>query len=210
MKEDEQKCCDTRERLIQAGGEVFSRCGFAGATVREICQLAQANVAAINYHFGDKSRLYSAVLEYTLRSLMEKYPPGLGVSGDSTTVEKLQAFIRSFLLRILDEGRPAWYGKLIAREISEPTSALDELIGKVVTPLYERLTAIVKDLMGEEADELRIRLCAFSIMGQCLFYRHSRFLVSRLDPQQFDGQEIERLSEHITAFSLAGIRALAK
>ncbi len=45
---------ETRQRLIEAVGEVFAERGFRAATVRDICQRAQANVAAVNYYFGDK------------------------------------------------------------------------------------------------------------------------------------------------------------
>ena len=49
---------DTKERLMEVAGQVFAEKGFRDATVREICQRAGANLAAVNYHFGDKERLY--------------------------------------------------------------------------------------------------------------------------------------------------------
>src|SRR2546426_9063981 len=112
---------ETRQRLLEAAGEVFAAQGFRTATVREICRRARANLAAVNYHFGDKERLYGAVLQYTLRYALQKYPPTLGLSVVATAEERLQAFIRSFLLRLLDDGLPAWHGKLMAHEIAEPT-----------------------------------------------------------------------------------------
>src|SRR6202012_2407999 len=118
----------TRQRLLEVAGEVFAEHGFKNATVREICKRAGANVAAINYHFGDKQGLYSETLRYWARESLAKYPPNLGVDDNATPQQKLHAYIRSFLFRILDEGRPAWYGRLIAREMFDPTHALDERV----------------------------------------------------------------------------------
>ena len=52
----------TRERIADAAGEIFAERGFDGTTVRDICQRAGANIAAVNYYFGDKQRLYLEAL----------------------------------------------------------------------------------------------------------------------------------------------------
>ena len=50
---------DTRENLLLAAGKVFADKGYEKATVREICKAAGvSNLAAVNYYFGDKERLY--------------------------------------------------------------------------------------------------------------------------------------------------------
>src|SRR6202035_5744794 len=56
----------TRARLIEAAGEVFADHGYQSATVRDICARAGANIAAVNYHFGDKLALYEAVLRHAI------------------------------------------------------------------------------------------------------------------------------------------------
>ena len=48
---------DTRQRLIDAAATLFADRGFQNVTVREICKASTANVAAVNYHFGDKAGL---------------------------------------------------------------------------------------------------------------------------------------------------------
>jgi len=45
---------DTRERLLGEAARLFAARGFARVTVRDICRAANANVAAINYHFHGK------------------------------------------------------------------------------------------------------------------------------------------------------------
>ena len=59
----------------------------------------------------------------------------MGLEQDATPEEKLRAFIRSFLLRMLDDGVSSWHGKLIAREIADPTGALGELAQNSIKPL---------------------------------------------------------------------------
>ena len=53
---------DTEMRVLEAAGEVFADLGYRAATVRQICEKAGANIAAVNYYFGDKEGLYLAVL----------------------------------------------------------------------------------------------------------------------------------------------------
>ena len=47
-----------RAQLVQVGREVFAEKGFQAATIREISSRAGANLAAVNYHFQGKDRLY--------------------------------------------------------------------------------------------------------------------------------------------------------
>src|SRR5688500_1118917 len=90
----------TRQRLLEAAGEVFAEQGFSKATVRDICTRAGANIAAVNYHFGDKEKLYCAVVRYAQGCALEKYPPYMGLGPDAPAADRLRAFVVSFLLRL--------------------------------------------------------------------------------------------------------------
>ena len=200
---------DTRQRLLDAAGEVFAERGFRRATVREICRKASANIAAVNYHFGDKDALYMEVLREAQRVAHAKYPVTLGLGPDATPEQRLHAYVRSSLLRLLDPGRPAWHGVLISREMVEPTAALDLLIKESVRPRFELLLGIVRELLGPDVPEERVRLCALSIAGQCVYYYHGRHLITRLQPpEEREPLEVERLADHITEFSLGAVREL--
>src|SRR5271169_4644521 len=84
---------ETRRQLLEAAGEVFAETGFRDATVREICRRAGANIAAVNYHFGDKETLYAEVLRFAYQKSVEKYPPQKDVSADADAETKLRAFV---------------------------------------------------------------------------------------------------------------------
>ncbi len=58
----------TSERLLEVAGPIFAERGYHATTIREICAAAGANVAAINYHFGDKLGLYTEVLQQSVRA----------------------------------------------------------------------------------------------------------------------------------------------
>jgi AcrR family transcriptional regulator len=196
---------ETRQRLLEAAGEVFAEHGFRDATVREICEKAKANIAAAHYHFGDKEELYSAVFDYAKNSAKEQLDSKL--AGTTTPEECLHAYVNFFLTRFFDEGRPAWLGKLVAQEMIEPTKVLDDLVNERIRPNHERLKAIARELIGTEIDDETLRLCAFSIAAQCFFYFHYRSVITRLYPDfKFGAEEIERLTEHITKFSLTALK----
>jgi TetR/AcrR family transcriptional regulator, regulator of cefoperazone and chloramphenicol sensitivity len=199
---------DTRSRLLQAAGEIFARHGFRRATVRMISGRAHANIAAVRYYFGGKEGLYAAVLQHTFITANQKYPPTRNLPENAPPLLQLRTFIHTFLLRILDDGRPAWHGKLMIREIADPTPVLDQVIDEMFKPLYSRLIIIIGDFFEEGTDEEVIRLCAMSIMGQCLFYRHSRPVVARLFKKEYSPADIEMFADHITTFSLQALRGI--
>jgi AcrR family transcriptional regulator len=166
------------------------------------------NVSLVNYHFGDKEGLYLAVLGHFRAKAIEKYPPDLKVDAKSDPEERLDAFLRSFLFRILGKGQPSWFGKLFAREFIEPTKAFDVMVEEAIRPSYKLLMSIVSEIIGKDADERIKRLCTASIMGQCLYYRNSRAVISRIiGKDQFSTSEIEDITEHIKRFSLGAMRS---
>jgi AcrR family transcriptional regulator len=198
----------TEQRLLESAGEVFADKGFRAATIRDIIRRAGANIAAVNYHFGDKEGLYAAVFRYARQCCEKQFP--IAVDAGASPRERLHGIVRSLLLRILDHGRPAWHWQLMAREMMEPTAALDEMVEDSIKPVIEIVAGIVRDLTGLPPGDPRLPACVNSIIGQVMFYRHAQEVVVRLQPKQkFDRAALESLAAHITEFSARALLAMA-
>ncbi len=195
----------TRERIAIAAGEIFAERGFDGTTIRDICQRAGANVAAVNYYFGDKQRLYVEAVVQAHHWRMEQFP--LPPWSEDTRAEtKLADFIITFIRRVRTGPDGTWHSKLMMREMANPTAACAELVQSSIRPQFEILLKILRELLPVEATNDELRLTAFSIVGQCLFYHFADPVIRNLlSAGEYAALDIERLARHITDFSLASI-----
>ena len=196
----------TRERLIDAAGELFAELGFHHTTVRQICNRAGANIAAVNYHFRDKTGLYTEVVRQSMRAArldavraaFEKNAP---------PEEILRAVIKTRLesLRGLDLGD--WHFRIFAHELAKPTPAMDVVVSEAIRPLYLRMCQLLGIILNLPPDHQQTRLCAHSIIGQILFYAFATPVIGRLGPQiKMTQPQVEVVANHITEFSLAYLR----
>ena len=195
----------TRERIAEAAGEIFAERGFDGTTVRDICQRAGANIAAVNYYFGDKQRLYIEAVVRAHRWRMEQAP--LPEWTDATPAEtKLADFITTFIRRVRSGPEDTWHTKLVMREMVHPTAACAELVQSSIRPQFEILLAILRELLPSDASAERLRLTGFSIVGQCLFYHFADPVIRNLlTSKEYSELDIEKLAHHILDFSLSSI-----
>ena len=198
---------DTRERLIDAAGHLFAEHGFKKVTVREIVAVAHANVAAVNYHFGDKLGLYREVVEAAItaqeRTTREAREAGEGLPAE----ERLRRFIRIFVGRAVQHPH-SWVRGIIFREMADPTPALDEIVNRGIRPRLEYVGSIIAELLDCPVTDPRVLPCAGSVQSQLMLTMKSP-LASKLQPDAPAGPpDIEQMVEHITRFSLGGIAAM--
>jgi TetR/AcrR family transcriptional regulator, regulator of cefoperazone and chloramphenicol sensitivity len=196
----------TRERIVEAAGEIFAEKGFDATTVRDICQRAEANLAAVNYYFGDKQRLYveAVIRAHRWRIERAQLPEW---SPDTPAAEKLSDFVVTFIRRIRTGPENTWHTRLIMREMMNPHEACVELVQSSIRPQFEILQGILRELLPGETSDEQIHLTAFSIVGQCLFYHFADPVVRNLvSGEEYATYRVEKLADHIVAFSLAAVR----
>lgn len=201
---------DTRERLLKAAMEVFAESGFEAATIREICRRADANVAAVHYHFGDKKRLYSAIFDAVFALLRERRSNVL--PSDAPPAKRLRTYIRALFEEIFycdgDAARCTQLAAIYLAEMARPTEVLDGIVADYMRRDAEELYDIIGALMETPADSGLVVDCAASVVGQVLYYYHAGAIISRLHPNRPPvGERIDDLAEHVWRFSIGGIEA---
>ena len=203
-----------KARIIDTAGDVFGRMGFKAATIREICRRAGVNVAAVNYHFGGKEELYRTVVTDLIARTFARYPVNDAVDAQSLPEDRLRAFIKGALRRLLSPDGLSGYpgkGQLVARELADPSPFLNDMVDEFVQPTAAVLGAIIADILGPKASRPQIQRCQISVIGQCFHYAMARPIVTRLAAVDYsDPALIDTLTGHITLFSLAGIDAVRR
>jgi AcrR family transcriptional regulator len=199
----------TEARIIETAGHVFSETGFQAAKVRDICARAGVNLAAVNYHFGDKLGLYNAVLGYAEcaagAAAFDPVLPG------RTSEAKLRAFVLGLLQQMYGEDRPDWPVRLMTHELAQPTPAFDGVVEQIIRPKHEALRTLVAGVIGRPRDDRQTRFCAQSIMGQIIVYAHGREVLKRLWPDlRFTPETLDEIAAHIASFSYAALRTFAR
>lgn len=209
----------TKGRLLKAAIRVFADKGFEAATVREICQRAGANVAAVNYHFGDKETLYFQVVRTIFDESKKTRTPYL--PSDSPPEQRLEIFIRSQFEEILPSAYPdidpeecMAMGTIFMLEMARPTGALDSIVEDYIKPDSDELNDILAEMLGPDVSPETVGMCTASVISQVLHFYYSNQIIRRLSPDKGafiqEPGFIDYATKHVLAFSLGGIEHFSK
>ncbi len=202
MRKDGER---TRMRILEAACQVFSEKGYAGATVAEICRRAGVNVAAVNYYFGDKENLYIEVWRYAF----SKHPWPRYPDPNDPPEKQLRDYIHSMVGHFMSQGPHGTFVRLYMMELLNPTGRIQDLWGELIKPRRDILLGIIRRIMGKSSVDEDVILCELSIVNQCrVLATVRRSDLEKIVGRKMDHEFLERLTDHITRFSLAGIRAV--
>lgn len=212
---DDKLPAGCRERLLVTAEKLFAQRGLASVSIRDLVGDAEANIAAVNYHFGGKENLYLETLRYSFRNLAQLLPKLASLQTQAKaagTVEAAECAIRLFIEELMNiifvSGKNSQRADLLRQELCNPTEALDVIVEEFSAPLFKILVALVEQVRPDMAANKESHLVAMSITGQCLNYSLALPLTLKLlkQPKMTPGL-IQKLSKQIADFSL---RALSK
>ena len=197
---------ETRQKLLTAACEIFSRKGYRAAKVADICKQAGANMAAVNYYFQDKASLYVE----TWRHVFDQSEAfALAALEDGSPSDDLRQYIEFFLKNHSAKGAAGHFSRLYMMEMVNPTGLIQDVWHELIEPRRQKLQDIIRGIIGPRADHESVLLCEMSVINQCRVLATVKpddleyFLEQPLGPGL-----LERLADHIADFSLAGIKAV--
>jgi TetR/AcrR family transcriptional regulator, regulator of cefoperazone and chloramphenicol sensitivity len=198
----------TRGKLLEAAGQVFAERGFYGTTVREICKRTGANIAAVNYHFGDKLGLYTEVLRQSVFAARVE-PVEAALDQNAPPEDILRLVIKTRLQSVARGELPDWHFRIMIHEFAHPSPVISRVINEISRPIYRRFLELTGKFVGLPPDDEKTQLCAQSVMGQVLLYVMQAPLLMRVWPElKMTPEQVERIADHIADFSLAYLRQL--
>lgn len=197
----------TRRRILLAAGQLFAERGYADTTSKAICEQAQCNMAAVNYHFGSRENLYRALLQEMHKHLISYDQLEALARSPQACREKLAALIDALTLNVASGQR--WQARLWARELLAPSAFLAELIDREAMPKVRLVMALLGEITGIPPQHPALLRCLFSVMAPYLTLQ----VISREIPTPLTDlfeQPTEDLARHLKLFALAGLEAVAR
>ena len=199
-----------KEKLLAAAGDVFIEKGFRDATVAEICARAEANISAVNYHFGSKEALYQEAWRHSFTESLKAYPMDGGVSETATAEERLRGQLASMIQRIADENNKDFF--IAQMELINPTGLLQEVMKTELIPMRQQTLALVRELLGPEATEQQVHYCEISIISMCVHPMVMQRIAKRTRDKEMPPiiEDISAFADNVVMFALAGIDAIRR
>jgi len=206
----------TRERVLRSAEALFAERGFEIVSLRDITGAADANVAAVNYHFGSKEKLIDAVIERHVVPINEERLELLNrfeaecVESPLPVEKVLKAFLWPMLRHITSgEMSEELFGKFMGRLIGERGYRLPESVRPLFRMMAARFTSALRRAVPQLSEEEALWRMHFSfgVMSNTLTHGDT---LREISGGRAGNPSIEKIFDEIIEFCAAGIEAVKK
>jgi AcrR family transcriptional regulator len=157
----------TRTRLVDAALDLLAERGEDGLTLRELTAAADANVAAVSYHFGSLKALCDASVEYALERYLDAQEEAVSALGPESTLEEVAAaFARPMMRALSSGGRDLDVMRIVARAGIDPPRGWDRFDARFDRIRADVLKVLKPNVPGIKDRELIFRTrCAAGLLN---------------------------------------------
>jgi len=206
---------DTRRRILEAAERLFAEQGFSATSLRSVTREAAVNLAAVNYHFGSKDELITAVFDRSLGPLNRERLSLLEAvvararGGRPSVEEVVETLIRPAIGRVgRSDGKPSILTGLLAHFHSEKDEHVRALVIEQFTETKRRysevLSRILPELSPAELDS-RFRFLIGAMVSALLEYQRPGDGLGGIGGGD---EDIDTLVARLVRFVSAGLTAL--
>jgi len=203
---------DTRDLILDAAEDLFSKHGFYGVTIREVGREAGVDTALVHYYFGAKRELFDAVFlrraEVWNNERVDAINRYAGEMGDAMTLEGLfEAFLRPPFQWSM-KGGPGWkhYSALVAQTNANPTFG-GETMARYYDPAIRRLIELIKRVLPD-AREVDLYWAYHNLSGALTLTLGETGRLDRLSGGLCRSGDLETAGDYMVRFAAAGFRAV--
>jgi AcrR family transcriptional regulator len=201
----------TKERILDTAEILFAQNGYQAVSVRQITSAAECNLAAVNYHFGNKENLYLEVFRSRwvprAKRLQESFRKYLASQDSLSESAVVRALAKAFVDGPLSDDERLRHTQLMTREMTQPTKAFKHVAENAIQPFFKEVLEQLESVSPDKVSEEEMLLNIFSIFAMVLYFNFARVAVSRLTGRKYDPSFRAQLVEQITQFSLRGLGA---
>ena len=198
---------DAKQRLIEAGLEIFGTFNLEGATTRQLAQRAGVNQAAIPYYFGGKEGLYLAVIEHLLTHKASRVRPRVLEIQQTLqqkrlspreALEGIKTIFSAFLQVLMEDKATTTWARIIMREQMQPTKAFDLIYERWIRHVHETLSALLAVILRKKATDPSLILRTHTLVGQILIFLSGReTILRRLKWEAYNESERKKIQKAV-------------
>ena len=195
---------DTKDKILDAAEQLFSEHGFASTSMREITNLADVNLASVNYHFGSKLDLLKAVFARRFGPVNQERLERLDALSEPDVESVLRAFFEPLFHRLEHEEGWGNFCQLVGRTHSDTNNEIRACLVEQIEVIVKRFAAAFATALPELPQPVLAARIHFAVGAMAHTFAFCRYddipLVSALPGS-------DTILEHLIDFSVAGLRA---